>query len=144
VFDKSLAGVRHSSPLRRLGGLALPVALVLGFAAPANATVVNWSCYYYSAQACFSGAPYDDNDVVVNDLYVNRYEVCAKGRTEAGNTRAGGGNGCAYNTHYRISCMRPDTPLTTGYVYWAGSGQPTTNRGYTNDDENYYISFCSN
>lgn len=80
--------------------------------------------------------------VAVNELYVNRYEVCAKGRTAAGNVRTGGGNGCTYNAQGRISCFIPDEPLTAGYVYWAGAGQPTTNRGFTDDDNNFYISFC--
>jgi len=106
-------------------------ALVLATAAADRADAfANWSCPgYVAAQTCWAGTGYQNYHTVVNELYVDRYEVCAKGYTAAGNYRLGGGNGCAYNTHYRISCFGSTSPNTAPYGYWAGSGQATTDLG---------------
>jgi hypothetical protein len=129
--------------LSRVVLLALAVALAAAaLTSPAYALNDHWQCGNYgSAQTCWAGTGYHGYNEVVNQLTVDRYAVCAKGQTEAGNTRTGAGDGCAYNVigGYRISCFGLASPNTAAYIYWAGSGQNTTNYGSARSPgENYY------
>jgi hypothetical protein len=106
------------------------LGLSSSYASRAQASVDTWSCGgYYSAQTCWAGTGYQNYRAVLNQLYVTRYQVCGKGQTAAGNTRLGGGDGCGYNTTFRASCFGASSPASALYVYWAGSGQPTTDVG---------------
>lgn len=118
------------------------VVVAAGFtiAVPSHASAAywTWECSNsYSGQVCWAGTGYLGHKSVLNQLWVQRYEVCAKGVTAAGNTRLGGGNGCGYNTTYRASCFGTTSPASAAYVYWAGSGQPAKNMGTAVDAGTY-------
>ncbi|MBJ7332357.1 MAG: hypothetical protein JHC95_20850 [Solirubrobacteraceae bacterium] len=116
--------------LRRVLAVTAAVAGVAGAAAPQATAYHEWSCSNYSSsQVCWAGYGYQPYRAVLNQLYVQRYAVCAKASTAAGNTRLGEGNGCGYNTSYRASCFGNTSPSSAAYVYWAGSGQPAKNMG---------------
>jgi hypothetical protein len=113
--------------LAMLAAVAMSTATV---GAPSASAYSSWECAgYYSAQTCWAGTGYQAYKAVLNQLWVERYSVCAKGQTAAGNTRLGAGNGCAYNTTWRNSCFGSTSPETALYVYWAGSGDPAKNIG---------------
>jgi hypothetical protein len=111
---------------RALASLFAAALLALAVAPPrAEAITDSWGCnVLYSAQTCWSGAGYRGWIEIVAALPsgVYRSEVCAKGRTEAQNTRTGAGNGCDYNTRTRTTCFSTAEPPTAAYFYWAGSG----------------------
>ena len=125
----AVARVHAPRPLRLALLVGLLAAASLGLSAQrADAYADYWGCYnFYSAQTCWSGAGYHSWTFVVAAIGPNRSEVCAKGVTAAGNVRSG--SGCSYNTNGRTSLFSGGTPMSAGYVYWAGSGSPTQING---------------
>jgi hypothetical protein len=114
----------------RAAAIAAAVASVAAVSASSAVAYSDWECpNYTSAQTCWAGTGYQPYQAVLNQLWVQRYAVCAKGQTAAGNTREGAGNGCAYNTTWRNSCFGSTSPSTALYVYWAGSGDPAKDIG---------------
>jgi hypothetical protein len=95
----------------------------------ARGYVHQWQCYSASASQCYDPTPCCHGWIQVsNQTSVTKYEVCAKAVTAAGNIRTG--SGCNLNTFGRSSCLAGETPSSTAYVYWAGTGIATYNNGY--------------
>ena len=107
--------------------------LAIAIPKPSSGYAHDWSCVRGSANTCTdtTGQQYNSWRQVVADMgdFISVYEVCAKGRTAAGNVRNGAGNGCWNNTFYRQTCFYPETPQTEAYVYWGGSGGSRTING---------------
>ena len=124
--------MRRSSGKARVlafAAVAGSVAALGTGAQPASALTDSFDCYGSSAQTCWSGMGYRGWIVIADSVAYSRSEVCAKGRTEAQNTRTGQGNGCNTNTNSRRTCFSTAEPPTAAYVYWAGSGSAQTNFG---------------
>lgn len=108
-----------------IASLTVPVA--------SHAYTHSWSCTRGSANTCTdaTGQQYNSWMQIIASVASGASEVCAKGRTAAGNVRAGAGNGCTTgsNVTYRVTCLYPETPQTEAYVYWGGSGGPKSISG---------------
>jgi hypothetical protein len=129
---KVLGGIdRQSGGLRIATAAAIAsVALLLSTSTGvASGYAHQWQCYSASAAQCYDPSPCCHGWIQVsNRIPVTRYEVCAKAITAAGNIRTG--SGCNFNTFGRSSCLTGETPSSTAYVYWAGTGIPTYNNGF--------------
>lgn len=120
----SLRSARRG-PGRVLLVLAAAAALSGVGATNASAYTHNWFCdnvQMTSAVRCWdwTGQQYNSWVEVRNAMWNGQThpEVCAKGRTAAGNTRDGGSNGCAYWANFRRSCFGWPDPQTQAYIYF--------------------------
>ena len=91
------------------------------WAPTANAYFAYAQCNNYtSAQTCWVGDGYHGLIRVTEIVFQQRFNICAKAQTAAGNLRTG--SGCNVNTDYRSSLLSSTDPISAGYGYWAGTG----------------------